>query len=121
MASQPAVIVSDNGTELTRRTMLEWQNDNAVDWHYIAPGKPTQNALIEIFNRRLRDEFFNEESFDGLAYARQALSPWTYDYNNLPDTALGRVTPATALLDGVTPSVFAKPKPMMYSAAGLSL
>jgi transposase InsO family protein len=57
-------IVSDNGTELTSRAMLEWQNDNGVSWHYIAPGKPTQNAFIESFNGHLRDELLNEEVFD---------------------------------------------------------
>jgi putative transposase len=49
-------IVSDNGTELTSRAMLEWQNETGVLWHYIAPGKPTQNAFIESFNGRLRYE-----------------------------------------------------------------
>jgi putative transposase len=47
---KPATIVSDNGTELTSRAMLEWQNQNGVGWHYITPGKPTQNAFIESFN-----------------------------------------------------------------------
>lgn len=47
---KPQTIVSDNGTELTSRSMLEWQNTTGVNWHYIAPGKPTQNAFIESFN-----------------------------------------------------------------------
>ncbi len=54
---KPETIVSDNGTELTSRAMLEWQNATGIQWHYIAPGKPTQNAFIESFNGRLRDEF----------------------------------------------------------------
>ena len=53
---RPQTIVSDNGTELTSRAMLEWQARSGVDWHYIQPGKPTQNAFIESFNARLRDE-----------------------------------------------------------------
>lgn len=124
---KPAVIVSDNGTELTSRAMLEWQNDNAVDWHYISPGKPTQNAFIESFNGRLRDELLNEEVFESLAHARLALARWRSDYNNLrPHSALAGLTPASArrapaLLDGATPTALAKPKPIMYSAAGLSL
>jgi putative transposase len=70
---KPAMIVSDNGTELTSRAMFEWQNHNAVDWHYIAPSKSTQNAFIESFNGRPRDELLNEEVFESLAHARQAL------------------------------------------------
>ena len=52
---KPGTIVSDNGSELTSRAMLDWQNRTGVAWHYIAPGKPTQNAFIESFNGRLRD------------------------------------------------------------------
>ena len=123
---KPTAIVSDNGTELTSRAMLEWQNQNGVGWHYIAPGKPTQNAFIESFNGRLRDELLNEEVFDNLIHARQALSRWRHDYNNLrPHSALGGLTPATArraleLSDGSAPAALAKPQPMKYSAAGLS-
>ena len=123
---KPATIVSDNGTELTSRAMLEWQNENGVGWHYIAPGKPTQNAFIESFNGRLRDELLNEEVFESLAHARQALGRWRHDYNNLrPHSALGRLTPAAArraheLLDGSAPGALAKPQPMKYSAAGFS-
>jgi len=46
---KPACIVSDNGTEFTSRAILQWANDNKVDWHYIDPGKPQQNAFIESF------------------------------------------------------------------------
>lgn len=53
---RPQTIVSDNGTELTSRAILDWQNRTGVRWHYIAPGKPTQNAFVESFNGRLRDE-----------------------------------------------------------------
>ncbi len=59
---KPETIVSDNGTELTSRAMLEWQNENGVGWHYIVPGKPQQNGFIESFNGRLRDECLNEEA-----------------------------------------------------------
>src|SRR2546430_17563020 len=88
---KPTAIVGDNGTELTSRAMLEWQNENGVGWHYIAPGKPTQNAFIESFNGRLRDELLNEEVFGSLAHVRQALGRWRHDYNNP-----GGITPATA-------------------------
>ena len=71
---EPATIVSDNGTELTSRAILEWQNKTGIAWHYIAPGKPTQNAFIESFNGRLRDELLNEEVFTSLADARRKLA-----------------------------------------------
>jgi putative transposase len=60
---RPKVIVSDNGSELTSNAVLRWANDNQVAWHYIAPGKPIQNAFIESFNGRLRDELLNETLF----------------------------------------------------------
>ena len=50
---KPGSIVSDNGTELTSNAILAWSGDNKVDWPYIAPGKPVQNAFIESFNGRL--------------------------------------------------------------------
>jgi putative transposase len=51
---QPRTIVSDNGTEFTSMAILKWVQDNCIDWHYIQPGKPTQNAFIESFNGKLR-------------------------------------------------------------------
>ena len=62
----PAVIVSDNGTELTSIAVLKWATDRLA-WHYIQPGKPMQNAFVESFNSKLRDECLNEHVFTGLA------------------------------------------------------
>jgi putative transposase len=53
---KPRMVVSDNGSELTSNAILRWADDSRVAWHYIAPGKPVQNAFIESFNGRLRDE-----------------------------------------------------------------
>jgi putative transposase len=62
--------------------------------HYIAPGKPTQNAFIESFNGRLRDELLNETLFTSLAQVRAVLSAWKNDYNDIrPHSALGNLTP----------------------------
>lgn len=122
----PKTIVSDNGTELTSRAMLDWQNRTGVNWHYIAPGKPTQNAFVESFNGRLRDELLNETVFESLAAARRTLARWRYDYNNIrPHSALNGQSPAPArraleLLDGSAHGALAKPKPMSYSTQGLS-
>ncbi|MCE8456946.1 IS3 family transposase, partial [Rhodovulum sulfidophilum] len=92
---KPTCIVSDNGTEFTSKAILKWANDNGVEWHYIAPGKPQQNGYIESFNGSLRDECLNEEIFDSLADARRRLALWRYDYNNVrPHSSLGNNTPA---------------------------
>jgi len=60
---RPKTVVSDNGTELTSNAILSWADQTKVGWHYIAPGKPMQNAFVESFNGRLRDEFLNETLF----------------------------------------------------------
>jgi putative transposase len=93
---RPRTIVSDNGTELTSTAILSWSQEHHIDWHYIAPGKPTQNAFIESFNGRLRDELLNETLFGSLDHARKALAIWKNDYNTIrPHSALGSVPPAT--------------------------
>ena len=90
----PCMIVSDNGTELTSRAILGWQQERDVEWHYIAPGKPTQNGFVESFNGRLRDECLNEHLFRSMAAARGIIEEWRIDYNpNRPHTSLGGLTP----------------------------
>jgi putative transposase len=91
---RPGTIVSDNGTEFTSMAILRWVQKTGIDWHYIAPGKPTQNAFIESFNGKLRDECLNETLFSSLAEARDMLEAWKEDYNNQrPHSALGNMTP----------------------------
>jgi len=93
---KPVSIVSDNGTELTSMAILRWSQEAQVNWHYIAPGKPTQNAFIESFNGRLRDELLNETLFASLPDARVALRDWMKDYNTVrPHSAIGNVPPKT--------------------------
>ncbi len=92
---RPVTCVSDNGTELTGMAILRWCQEIRIDWHYIAPGKPTQNAFIESFNGRLRDELLNETLFTSLAQARAVLAAWKDDYNTFrPHSALGNLTPS---------------------------
>ncbi len=79
---KPKMVVSDNGSELTSNAILTWTDQSRVAWHYIAPGKPMQNAFIESFNGRLRDELLNETLFTSLAQARVALRCWRTDYND---------------------------------------
>ncbi len=113
---KPACIVSNNGTEFTSRTILKWADRNGVDWHYIDPGKPQQNAFIESFNGSLRDELLNEELFDTLDDARRKLALWRYDYNNVrPHSSLGNRTPKQArqaleLFEGSALAALAKPE-----------
>jgi putative transposase len=96
---RPAMIVSDNGTELTSRVVLEWTNRTGTLWHYIAPGKPTQNAFVESFIGRFRDECLNEEIFAGLAEARAVIERWRRDYNQVrPHSAHAGLTPEAAHL-----------------------
>jgi putative transposase len=92
---KPAMIVSDNGTELTSNAVLRWAADQGIEWHYIAPGKPMQNAFVESFNGRLRDECLNEHVFTTLAEARWIVEAWRVDYNTVrPHGRLGRLPPA---------------------------
>ncbi len=91
---KPHTIVSDNGTELTSTAVLKWCQESGVEWHYIAPGKPTQNAFVESFNGRFRDECLNDTLFASLVDARIEISKWRNDYNNeRPHSALGNVPP----------------------------
>lgn len=93
-----AIIVKKSADALT----LRWRDYpgqsefvRPIAWHYIAPGKPTQNAFIESFNGRLRDELLNETLFTSLAQARVELRHWRADYNDTrPHSQLGWKTPS---------------------------
>jgi putative transposase len=90
----PKTCLSDNGTELTSMAILAWSRWHGIDWHYIQPGKPQQNAFIESFNARLRDECLNETLFSTLGEARAVLASWRRDYNQVrPHSALSNWTP----------------------------
>lgn len=90
----PGTIVSDNGTDFTSMAVLRWVQETGIDWHYIAPGKPQQNAFIESFNGKLRDECLNETLSSSLTETREALEARQEDYNShRPHSALGNLTP----------------------------
>jgi transposase InsO family protein len=63
-------------SQFTSTAILAWAQDQGVDWHYIAPGKPTQNGFVESFNGRMRDELLNESLFFSLDHARQKVAAW---------------------------------------------
>jgi len=91
---KPAMIVSDNGTELTCNAMLKWTTETGIDWHYIQPGKPMQNGYMESFNGKLRDECLNEHVFGSLSEARRIIEAWRIDYNEVrPHSSLEYLTP----------------------------
>lgn len=123
---KPKSIISDNGTEFTSRAILKWADENHVDWHYIEPGKPVQNAYIESFNGSLRDELLNEEIFNTLEDARRKLALWRYDYNEVrPHSSLENRPPAQArraleLDDGSAPNTLALDKTEGYQTRRLS-
>ncbi|WP_404470947.1 IS3 family transposase [Bradyrhizobium ottawaense] len=92
---KPGMIVSDHGTEFTCNAMLAWCKDAAIDWHFIAPGKPMQNGFVESFNGRMRDELLNETLFFELDDARAKIANWVADYNlQRPHSSLKYLTPA---------------------------
>ena len=98
MRGAPCMVVSDNGTELTSRAILGWQEERGVEWHYIAPGKPTQNGFIEAFNGRFRAECLNAHWFMSLEDAREKLEDWRRYYNEVrPHGAIGQKAPITLL------------------------
>lgn len=100
---KPAMIVSDNGTEFTSNAVLAWCEEAQIEWHYIAPGRPTQNPYAESFNGRMRDELLNETLFLNLDHARQRIGEWVDDYNDQrPHSSLGYTTPA-AFAAGLAP------------------
>jgi transposase InsO family protein len=91
----PRVIRIDNGKEFCGKAMIEWAHARGVDLRLIEPGMPNQNAYIESFNGRLRDECLNERWFTHLLQARTVIEIWRREYNEeSPKNALGGLTPA---------------------------
>jgi transposase InsO family protein len=91
---RPAVIRTDNGKEFTGKAMLNWAYRNSVSLRLIEPGKPNQNAYVESFNGRLRDECLNEHWFTSLPHARLEIERWRREYNEeRPKQGLGGLTP----------------------------
>ena len=90
----PQILVTDNGPEFAGRAVEVWAYEHGVKLHFIEPGKPVQNAFIESFNGKMRDECLNEHWFTSLGEARQTIEAWRRDYNEVrPHTSLGNRTP----------------------------
>ena len=91
----PKAIRTDNGKEFCGRVMLNWAHAKGVQLFLIEPGKPNQNAYIESFNGRFRDECLNEHWFTSMAHARVIVEAWRREYNEeRPKKSLGGLTPA---------------------------
>ena len=91
----PKAIRTDQGPEFTGKALDQWAYQNSVVLKLIQPGKPTQNAYIESFNGRFRDECLNDHWFTSLAQARALIGAWRRDYNEFrPHSALQYKTPA---------------------------
>ena len=91
----PAMIVTDNGPEFAGKALDAWAYRRGVKLHFIRPGKPVENAYVESFNGKFRDECLNEHWFTSLAHARDVIEGWRQDYNEVrPHSSLGNATPA---------------------------
>jgi putative transposase len=92
----PKEVRTDNGPEFTCRAFMTWAQKHGIKHILIEPGSPTQNAYIESFNGTFRDECLDENWFESLEQARQAIAMWRTDYNEIrPHSSCGRRPPAT--------------------------
>jgi putative transposase len=90
----PQVITVDNGSEFTSYALDKWAHKRGVQLDFIRPAKPIENAFIESFNGRLRDECLNENQFLTLVEAQAVIEAWRRDYNEeRPHGSIGRMTP----------------------------
>ena len=90
----PRSITVDHGTEFQSRALEDWAYRRGVQLDFIRPGKPVENAFIESFNGRLRDECLNVHQFASIAEAQHIIEAWRLDYNQRrPHSSLGHLTP----------------------------
>ena len=95
---KPKTIVVDNGPEFAGKALDAWAYENGVGLHFIAPGKPVQNAYIESFNGKFRDECLNEHWFSSIDEVGAVVEAWRQDYNTVrPHSSLGYRTPDQAV------------------------
>lgn len=92
--SKPRIIRTDNGPEFISNTFSDFCKLNEIELQYIQPGKPTQNAYIERFNRTFREDVLDAYLFDSLSQVNLKAYEWQIDYNaNHPHKALKRLSP----------------------------
>jgi putative transposase len=91
---KPKAIRSDNGSEMRSAEFQTWAQKCGIQLLFIQPGKPTQNAYVERFNRTVRHEWLDEHLFESIDHAQRTATDWLWRYNNeRPHMALGGITP----------------------------
>lgn len=102
----PRVFILDNGTEFTSNRFTQWCKENGIHIFFIDKGCPTQNAYIESFNGKFRDECLNEHTFNDVTHARRQIEVWRNNYNyNRPHSSLDYQTPMEYLSKEVAHSI----------------
>jgi putative transposase len=102
---RPAAIRVDNGPEFTSRHFVAWAVERGIEVIHIQPGKPTQNARVESFHGRFRDECLRVSWFQNLFEARRQIAAWRKDYNEeRPHSSLGYLTPHEFAAENSNPS-----------------
>lgn len=95
---RPCAIRCDNGSEMRSGTFQTWAQEQGIEVWFIQPGKPTQNAYVERFNRTVRHEWLDMHLFESIAHAQSTAIPWLWLYNHQrPHMALGGITPKQKL------------------------
>jgi len=96
---KPAAIRCDNGPENLSSALVNWANEHQITMMYIQPGKPTQNAYIERYNRTVRHEWLDMHAFSSIGHARELATAWLWRYNNeRPHMGIGGVPPRQLLI-----------------------
>ena len=96
---KPSAIRCDNGTEYIAQALIDWANERQITLLYIQPGKPTQNAYVERFNRTVRHAWLDLHDFSSVEQAQKLATEWLWICNNeRPNTAVGGIPPATVKL-----------------------
>jgi len=104
LRGRPASLLTDNGPEFAGLALERWAHEHRVQHRFITPGKPSENAYIESFNGKLRDECLNEHEFLNLTHARDLLESFREDYNHeRPHSSLGDLTPAAFAAAKIAP------------------
>jgi putative transposase len=117
----PKAIMVDNGSEFQSRAVNAWAHEHDVELHFIRPGKPVENAFIESFNGKFRDECLNQHWFLSLAEARRIIEAWRVQYNTArAHRALNRLTPAQFAAQFCNPGTEVKSNNQQQHLTGLS-